>query len=178
MVMLQSTTNMERISARNGEDAIVLSVGEPLDRVGYDDAFPLIEGKSMILGSDKFDNALNNLRMAVFFAGVANGDFATPGQVNDDCGVIGIIDNDGDGYEDSVEGGDDCNDEDASINLGIDIADDGIDRDCDGADAVSSSTDQDGDGYDSNIDCDDNDASINPVCLTLVKMESIRIVMG
>ena len=103
-----------------------------------------------------------------FFECYGNGDFATPGQVNDDCGVIGIIDNDGDGYEDSAEGGDDCNDEDSSINPGaIDIADDGIDQNCDGADAVSSSTDQDGDGYDSNVDCDDNDASINPGMLDI-----------
>ena len=159
------------IQLTNSEDAIILSAGgEPMDRVSYDDTFPLVEGKSMILGPDKSDNALNDLAdsWCSSLSAMPNGDFATPGLVNDDCGVITIVDNDGDGYEDSAEGGDDCNDEDASINPGaMDIADDGIDQDCDGTDAVSSSTDQDGDGYDSNVDCDDNDASINPGMLDI-----------
>ena len=30
-----------------------------------------------------------------------NGDFATQ-ELNDDCGLVTIVDNDGDGYEDSV----------------------------------------------------------------------------
>jgi hypothetical protein len=105
-------------------------------------------------------------------------------------------DNDGDGYGDLnqsmsavsqpngyVTDKTDCNDYDSSINPGAtEIAGDGIDQDCDGADLVASKTwyqDNDGDGYgDPNnsidsatkpngyvtnkIDCDDFDSSIYP----------------
>ena len=96
------------IQLTNGEDAIILSAGgEPLDRVAYDDSFPLVEGKSMILGSDKFDNALNDLAdsWCSSLSAMPNGDFATPGQVNDDCGVIGIVDNDGDDMKTAQKAG-------------------------------------------------------------------------
>ena len=57
---------------------------------------------------------------------MTSGDFATPGSINDDCDLITIIDDDGDGYE----AGEDCDDNDASINPGaVDIVGDGIDQD-------------------------------------------------
>jgi hypothetical protein len=86
-------------------------------------------------------------------------------------------DGDGDGYGDAtgtpvvdcfgpstgyVSDGTDCDDTDATINPGAeDIADDGIDQDCDGADATDI-TDDDGDGFTSDVDCDDTDAAVNP----------------
>ena len=62
-----------------------------------------------------------------------------------------------------VEGGDDCNDRDATVHPGApEIPYDGIDQDCDGHDL----TDVDGDGYDAavvdGLDCDDGDAAIHP----------------
>lgn len=163
------------VQLTNTEDAIILSVNEsPLDRVAYDETFPLVEGKSMILNPDKYDNALNDMaeNWCSSLSALPNGDFASPGKVNDDCGLIEIVDVDSDGYEDINAGGDDCDDNDASINPGAaDIADDGIDQNCDGEDSTSSTTDVDGDGYtDINAggdDCDDTDPSINPGMLDI-----------
>jgi len=55
----------------------------------------------------------------------------------------------------------DCNDLNASIRPGIvDIPDDGIDQNCDGADAIN--RDRDSDGYSRPGDCNDADARIHP----------------
>ena len=89
-------------------------------------------------------------------------------------------DSDGDGYSDGttqtacerpadykvelelISSAEDCNDGDAAINPGaVDICEDGIDQNCDGADEVCVE-DADGDGYPIDIDCDDTDASVHP----------------
>ena len=159
------------IQLTNEADAIVLSAaGAPLDRVAYDETFPLIPGKSMILSPNKYDNALNDLaeNWCSALSALPNGDFATPGKMNDDCGLIDIVDNDGDGFEDINAGGDDCDDSDPNINPNAaDIVDDGIDQNCDGVDSVSSTTDMDGDGYADTVDCNDNDPTINPGMLDI-----------
>jgi hypothetical protein len=58
----------------------------------------------------------------------------------------------------------DCNDNDASIHPGAtEVADDGIDQDCSGAELVTPPpADVDGDTYTVGADCNDNDASIHP----------------
>ncbi len=62
---------------------------------------------------------------------------------------------DGDGYELA----DDCDDDDAAVNSGVEeIPYDGIDNDCD---EVTPDDDLDGDGYAAADDCDDSDSSLN-----------------
>ena len=72
-------------------------------------------------------------------------------------------DADGDGYDHTDYGGEDCNDDDPAVNPGAaEVWYDGVDQDCDGA----SDYDQDGDGYDHDAfggdDCDDEDTTVHP----------------
>ena len=71
------------------------------------------------------------------------------------------IDNDGDGYISELEGGDDCDDDNADVYPNAEeIPEDGIDQDCDRIDLIYA--DNDGDGSKENVDCDDNDATVYP----------------
>jgi hypothetical protein len=84
--------------------------------------------------------------------------------VDQDCDEGSDFDQDGDGFDSDVYGGDDCNDELdwAYPESGEDACYDGVDADCDG----SSDYDCDGDGVDSEIyggeDCDDEDETVYP----------------
>ena len=81
----------------------------------------------------------------------------TNGNARGEDRVIAFADGDGDGFFSNV----DCNDGNAAISPGRgDIADNGIDDDCSGADAVN--LDRDADGYPRPLDCDDANRAINP----------------
>ncbi len=94
-------------------------------------------------------------------------------------------DQDGDGFVDMADGGDDCDDQDAEVHPGADERCNGLDDDCDGrtdedpVDGISLFPDGDGDGFgdgeaeemvcegaegfiDDASDCDDGDPSVHP----------------
>ncbi len=92
---------------------------------------------------------------------------------------------DGDGFDGEICGGDDCDDSYPGVNPGAaEVADDGIDQDCNGADTITCIVDADMDGYGTDVgttvlapdgscdiadgeakdstDCDDSNPSVNP----------------
>ena len=124
----------------NGDDEIILYYGNTtIDEVAYDGGplFPVLEGKINELRSGSATATKNDQGVAwcAALSAMANGDFGTPGVPNDDCGEINVNDLDQDGFE-AEPNGDDCDDGDPTINPNAtEIPDDGIDQDCDGADA-------------------------------------------
>ena len=79
--------------------------------------------------------------------------------VDQDCDGSDWADVDGDGHDwDGVTGGDDCNDQDASVYPGAEEQCDGVDHDCDG----EVEADLDGDGFGTCADCDDGDPGSHP----------------
>jgi len=74
--------------------------------------------------------------------------------VDNDCdGITDNLDLDGDGYLNLACGGDDCDDDDGSVNPGAEeVCDDGMDQDCDGSDSVCACPDADEDSV-----CDSQD---------------------
>lgn len=71
--------------------------------------------------------------------------------------VIPFADGDHDGYFSNV----DCNDANPAVHPGRDdVADNGVDENCDGADAVN--LDRDADGYPRPLDCNDANKAIHP----------------
>lgn len=94
--------------------------------------------------------------------------------VDEDCDgsdepcATDCVDEDGDGYGDGSDcEGPDCDDTDADINPGArDDCGDGVDQDCDGADAECPCDDDDGDGFSAEDcggdDCNDGDETIYP----------------
>jgi hypothetical protein len=158
-------------------DSVAISYnGSVIDGVEYDgeSGFPSTEGKSLNLDPGSYGSTDNDdgSSWCDSLNAMPSGDFATPGQLNNDCPLPSENDGDGDGYDADTAGGSDCDDGDPSINPGaVDVADDGIDQDCDGNDSVSTGTDADGDGFDSvasgGTDCDDSDPAVNPDALDI-----------
>ncbi len=93
--------------------------------------------------------------------------------IDQDCDGVDLVlcvDNDNDGYYAAADCGTevDCDDTDPAVYPGaVEIADDGIDQDCDGED-LTLCVDADGDGFyaasdcGTGVDCDDSDATVYP----------------
>jgi hypothetical protein len=73
-----------------------------------------------------------------------------------------VGDEDGDGFADFGQGGDDCDDADPNVYPGAaELCGDGVDQDCQGGDRGCGG-DSDGDGYVLGDDCDDADPTVHP----------------
>ena len=163
----------------NTQDQVVLSFqGTEIDRFDYDltTYSPSLSGRALALdpslGSP--DPILND--SSSNWCGSSNpitgpgSDFGTPGGVNDSCACY-FSDGDGDGWgTDASCGLLDCDDNDVNWNpAATDICEDGLDQNCDGADAVCPclQTDGDGDGFGDGLgcspaDCNDSNPFIYP----------------
>jgi len=90
--------------------------------------------------------------------GVDNDCDGLPDLCDPDCGECDV---DGDGYEAEICCGEDCDDNDSSINPDAEeICGSGVDENCNGE--VDEGGDGDGDGYTCLIDCDDTNPDVNP----------------
>ena len=81
-----------------------------------------------------------------------------------------VLDEDGDGHNSVLSGGDDCDDSDPAVYPGAEEIPDGKDNNCNGQideTATMDQIDEDQDGYPLSIDCNDRDASVNPFAAEL-----------
>ncbi|MCO4770937.1 MAG: lamin tail domain-containing protein [Deltaproteobacteria bacterium] len=167
----------------NSADEIVLSyLGVEVDRFDYTLAsWSGITGHAVSLDPDlgSPDGALNDLPSnwcgSMEPLGAPGTDYGTPGQPNDSC-LCFPSDGDGDGFgTNSACSLFDCNDANPNVNpAAVDVCENNVDEDCDGADALCSclSTDLDNDGYGTGaacpqIDCNDANSNINPGAVEL-----------
>ncbi len=122
----------------NSSDELVLNNGTiDLDDIIWDGTWGVSSGYALQLDPTALDATSNddpaNWCAAASMYGASN--YGTPGAANAVCAVP--TDADGDGYDDTAFGGADCDDSDDTINPGAtEICGDGIDQDCDGADAA------------------------------------------
>ena len=160
-------------------DQIVLTfLGLEVDRVDYDLTLYPIATSSRSLSFDPAqglgDAVLNDDPYAWCSSSTPvaapGSDFGTPGGPNDTCDCL-FTDGDLDGWGSPLScviG--DCNDADPSISpSAADVCENGIDENCDGADAIClcQDTDSDGDGYGDGVscspaDCNDSNPFISP----------------
>lgn len=119
---------------------------DPLDTDSDDDS--LSDGEEVDLGTDPNNTDTDG-------DGISDGSDSDPLRALDLTPILSLLfsgDEDGDGQESIDDGGEDCDDEDATIYSGAEeTCGDGIDQDCDGSD-LACVTDTDGDGVDDDVD--------------------------
>jgi hypothetical protein len=173
---IQHDFTYSNFSLSNTGDQLVLEMnGSVIDEVDYrESGFPNPDGASMSLSPDQYDADANDdgANWCESSTLASSGDYASPGAVNGSCAPPDP-DADGDGYDSTNFGGEDCDDTNPNVNPGaLENSSNGIDDDCDGQiDEATNPNDLDEDGYDSlssgGDDCDDNDASVNPAALEI-----------
>ncbi len=126
------------MSLGNSSDELILSNSSvTIDEVAWDNGktFPDPSGASMNLDTFSYDATFNDDGgyWCEASSSFGSGDLGTPGDINDSCGIA--TDVDGDGYDSLKSGGTDCDDFDPGVNPGAkEVAGDGVDSNCDGAD--------------------------------------------
>ena len=153
------------------QDQVVLSfLGVEIDRFDYDLATysPSLAGRALALDPSLGDPDPTLNDTGANWCGSSNvlttpgSDFGTPGGSNDNCACY-FSDGDNDGYgTDASCGLVDCDDSLASYSpAAVDVCEDTLDQDCDGADAICPclDTDDDGDQYGDGLGCTDIDCN-------------------
>ena len=151
-------TNTAGILRVGWDDTFVTGVTLPDDRILFQVCFDPVEE-----GIDNINLDFSDTPTSIEVVD-RNGQLVTPtfqnGSITVNCTTTEPVDADNDGFANDV----DCDDNNAAINPnGIEIANNGIDENCDGVDLIENVTvDADNDGFANDVDCDDNNAAINP----------------
>lgn len=158
-------SDVENVAAGGGNDVVVGSnAANVLDGGDGDDRLTGNGGVDTFAGGNGADALFARDGLAEAIDCGAGTDTGEGDTIDALVGCEGIVvssalvpDVDGDGVAKPA----DCNDANAAIRPGaVDFPEDGIDQDCDGADAVN--LDRDGDGVLRPTDCNDDDPRINP----------------
>jgi hypothetical protein len=158
-------SDVEDVEATGGNDVITGSaLGNRLRGLGGDDRIDGAGGADLIEAGDGADqvNSFDGLAELIDCGGGVDSVIADDIDVTDGCesehrSTALQTDVDGDGAARPV----DCDDGDAAVRPGApEIRDDGVDQNCDGADATD--LDRDRDGVPRPIDCDDGNPAARP----------------
>jgi hypothetical protein len=157
--------SVEHVIATPGADQLDGSAGaDTLEGMGGDDVIDGHGGADVLKGEDGNDTLLARDGVADTVDCGPGNDTASvdPADVVTGCETVRFADDDADGTD--VRS--DCDDHSPAVHPGTaDIPGDGIDQDCDGADArpvLLAGVDADGDGSLSPADCDDHAAGVHP----------------
>jgi hypothetical protein len=158
-------SDVEDVEATNGDDELVGSAaGNILWGFNGNDSIDGGAGADIFQAGDGNDSIMSRDGLAELIdcgngidSVVADDIDVTDGCESEQRSSVLQTDLDGDGASRPV----DCNDGNAAIRPGApDVPDDGVDQNCDGADATD--LDRDRDGFPRPVDCDDGNAAAHP----------------